>query len=286
MQEVLSENEIEEKLAVRPLWKLRNGKLYRNFQAKNFHEAMNFLTTIGNISDTYHHHPDIHLTNYKYIEVELSTPRVHGITYMDFQMADLFDAIPVDYSFLWKHSHPHLVTAEDKPRLPVPPSPPNIHRYETIFPHRAHRPESLVNPLEASSSSIHSQAFSDAPGTVHHSQPFVTTNVAHTPLGQSDIQHHAEVTHSLFALLTMLRRLTLTHALALLLELHSFADIPQILRRNPMHGIRWHMHYKLLLIAGRHYLLCNHAQPYPQPSSSLSRVPVMTLGLAMLSSRW
>jgi pterin-4a-carbinolamine dehydratase len=69
MEAILSEKEIEDKLAFRPLWKLRNGKLYRNFQAKNFHEAMAFLTTIGNISDTHHHHPDIHLTNYKYIEV-------------------------------------------------------------------------------------------------------------------------------------------------------------------------------------------------------------------------
>lgn len=69
MEIALSPEEIEEKLSTRPLWKLRNGKLCRYFQAKNFQEAMTFLTTIGHIADTHHHHPDIHLTNYKYIEV-------------------------------------------------------------------------------------------------------------------------------------------------------------------------------------------------------------------------
>jgi hypothetical protein len=104
---------------------------------------------------------------------------------MDFQMADLFDAIPVDYSLLWKH------------RLPVPPTtPPQTHKYDTIFPHRTHRPETLVNPMEKSS--VHSDAYSNAPGAVHHSQRFVVDTATHTPLGESDMQHHAEVCAVLF----------------------------------------------------------------------------------------
>jgi hypothetical protein len=113
---------------------------------------------------------------------------------MDFQMADLFDAIPVDYSLLWKHSHPQLVTEQ---RLPVPPTtPPQTHKYDTIFPHRTHRPETLVNPMEKSS--VHSDAYSNAPGAVHHSQRFVVDTATHTPLGESDMQHHAEVCAVLF----------------------------------------------------------------------------------------
>ena len=83
--ELLSSSEIEERLASRPLWKLRSGKLYRHFQAKNFHEAMNYLISVGKISDEFHHHPDIHLTEYKTIEVPSFFPSFfHTFTFLLF----------------------------------------------------------------------------------------------------------------------------------------------------------------------------------------------------------
>lgn len=106
---LLSLEEIERCLVSRPLWKLHNTKLYRKFQAKSFHEAMEFMKRVGEISDEYHHHPNLHLTDYKTVEIELSTPRLNGITEMDIQMIDLFDRIPVEYSLLWKHAHKHLL---------------------------------------------------------------------------------------------------------------------------------------------------------------------------------
>lgn len=108
---------------------------------------------------------------------------------MDFQMADLFDAIPVEYSLLWKRAHPEL-PYEEKQRLPIPPSPSSTHKYATVFPRRVHRPESLVAPIETS---VHTQPISDDPSSVHHPHPFLVPTTEHTPLGQSDIQHHAEV---------------------------------------------------------------------------------------------
>lgn len=110
---------------------------------------------------------------------------------MDFQMADLFDSIPVEYSLLWKKAHPEI-PHEEKQRLPVPPNPSNTHKYDTVFPRRVHHPESLVPPIE---SSVHSQPVSHEPGSVQHSHPFYISTAEHTPLGHSDIQHHAEVTN-------------------------------------------------------------------------------------------
>jgi 4a-hydroxytetrahydrobiopterin dehydratase len=199
MDEILNETTIAEMLSQRPLWKLRNGKLYRHFETKNFHQGMLFLAKVGEFADQNHHHPDIHLTNYKYIEIELSTPRVHGITLMDFQMIDLIDTVPVDYSLLWKHSHPNIETETEAgraTRVPIPSSAIATaipRKYDTIFPrHRVHGQESQVR-VPADETTVHSQPISYAAGSVQHSEPWAVSTAEHTPLGQSDLQHHAEV---------------------------------------------------------------------------------------------
>ena len=107
-QTVLSEREVFERLRDRPLWRLIEGRLHRSFQAKNFSAAMSFIVAVGTISDHSHHHPDIHLTNYRNVDIVLSTPRVGGITHMDFRMAAHFDAVPVAYSLTWAHAHPGI----------------------------------------------------------------------------------------------------------------------------------------------------------------------------------
>lgn len=187
------------------------GNYIVNFKQKNFHEAMRFLTIIGQLSDDFHHHPDVHLTEYKTVEIELSTPRLHGITEMDIQMIDLFDKIPVEYSLLWKHSHPNLVPftssvssfpsgsiysiqkEEDKEEnVNVNVNVPHKHKYETVFPHRIHSQQNHVT-LTPDLTTVHSQAISNEPGSVKHSVPFHISTATSIPLGKSDIQHHAEV---------------------------------------------------------------------------------------------
>eukprot|EP00604_Paraphysomonas_vestita_P001560 CAMPEP_0174822612 /NCGR_PEP_ID=MMETSP1107-20130205/17061_1 /TAXON_ID=36770 /ORGANISM="Paraphysomonas vestita, Strain GFlagA" /LENGTH=223 /DNA_ID=CAMNT_0016042019 /DNA_START=280 /DNA_END=951 /DNA_ORIENTATION=+ len=108
---------------------------------------------------------------------------------MDFQMVDLFDAIPVDYSLLWKHAHPSLV-GENKPSTP----PIDVtHKYETIFPHHQKIQQSTKFPDIHESSTVHSNPISTEPGSVQHSKPFYVPTAQHTQLGKSDIEHHAQI---------------------------------------------------------------------------------------------
>jgi 4a-hydroxytetrahydrobiopterin dehydratase len=102
---VLSFDEIERHLKSHPLWFLNDGKLHRTFEAKTFEEALKFVTAIGHIADHHQHHPDIHLTGYKHVDISLSTPRLFGITNLDIEMVRLFDEIPVEYSLKWKKTH-------------------------------------------------------------------------------------------------------------------------------------------------------------------------------------
>ncbi len=47
------------------------------------------------------HHPDLHLTNFREVEVCISTHAVGGLTYPDFVLAAKLDMIDADYSPKW-----------------------------------------------------------------------------------------------------------------------------------------------------------------------------------------
>lgn len=56
-----------------PLWRLNEkGQLSRCFVAKNFSSAMNFINLTAACAENFGHHPDIHLTTYRNVEVCIS----------------------------------------------------------------------------------------------------------------------------------------------------------------------------------------------------------------------
>lgn len=102
------------------LWrKDDHGHLVRKFVAKNFAAAMEFMQLVGNVAEELGHHPDMHLTSYRNVEVGKSnlsphgykydvvqqivlyTHKVNGVTAMDIMGAEKIDAIPVEYSPKW-----------------------------------------------------------------------------------------------------------------------------------------------------------------------------------------
>ena len=66
-------------------------KLKRKFTAKNFIESMNFLNKVAAISEHEGHHPDLHLTSYRDVEIVLWTHKADGLTKNDFILAKLID---------------------------------------------------------------------------------------------------------------------------------------------------------------------------------------------------
>ena len=47
------------------------------------------------------HHPDLHLTNYRDVQVVLSTHAIGGLARADFILAAKLDALDVEYSPKW-----------------------------------------------------------------------------------------------------------------------------------------------------------------------------------------
>jgi pterin-4a-carbinolamine dehydratase/2-polyprenyl-3-methyl-5-hydroxy-6-metoxy-1,4-benzoquinol methylase len=74
----------------------------RSLVAKNWTAAMSFINAISEMAENQlHHHPDIHLTNYRHLQIVLTTHSVNGLTQLDVDLARAIDDIPVELSPQW-----------------------------------------------------------------------------------------------------------------------------------------------------------------------------------------
>lgn len=62
---------------------------------------MKFFQSVADIAEAEGHHPDLHLTGYRNVEMSLSTHSINGISLFDFIVASKIDAVEVEYSPKW-----------------------------------------------------------------------------------------------------------------------------------------------------------------------------------------
>ena len=93
----LTPAEVQDRLAAVPEWKLTaDGKrLRREWRAKDFATALDFFNRVGQIAEQEDHHPDLHLTGYRNVAIEIWTHAVGGLTENDFILAAKIDTLPV-----------------------------------------------------------------------------------------------------------------------------------------------------------------------------------------------
>lgn len=76
-------------------------RLRRRFVAKNFKFALEFVNACGILAEKVGHHPDLHITSYRTVTVDVFTHKVGGLTEADFALAGMIDALPVTCSPAW-----------------------------------------------------------------------------------------------------------------------------------------------------------------------------------------
>lgn len=86
MKKTLSPAEIEDVLRAHPEWKLKDGKLVREWTFRDFLEAMAFVNRIAVIAEDANHHPDIDI-RYNHVQLALISHDAGGITQRDATMA-------------------------------------------------------------------------------------------------------------------------------------------------------------------------------------------------------
>ena len=81
---------IQEALSSLDGWELRDAKLHRRFEFRDFPEAFGFMATVATIAQAMDHHPEWSNV-YKTVEVALTTHSAGGITAKDVELARAMD---------------------------------------------------------------------------------------------------------------------------------------------------------------------------------------------------
>jgi 4a-hydroxytetrahydrobiopterin dehydratase len=85
---------------------LNASVLSRSFTTKDFQAALDCINRIGAVAEEMGHHPDIHLTNYRNVEIVLHTHKLKGVTENDIALATALDEkVKIDYSPKWLREH-------------------------------------------------------------------------------------------------------------------------------------------------------------------------------------
>ena len=75
-------------------WELVDGKSIRKtVQCKDFMDAVSRIQRIAPIAEAEDHHPDLHLTGYRKLTIELSTHAIGGLSENDFILAAKIDQL-------------------------------------------------------------------------------------------------------------------------------------------------------------------------------------------------
>ena len=67
-----------------------------DYVMKNFMAAVKFINEVAKIAENEDHHPDMHLTGYRKLVIELSTHAIGGLSENDFILAAKIDELPKD----------------------------------------------------------------------------------------------------------------------------------------------------------------------------------------------
>lgn len=92
------------------MWRISEDSksIRRHFVCRNFQAAIAAINAMGEIAERsdIQHHPDLHLTKYREVEVVLNTHAVDGLTRFDFVLAKALESVTIDYSPKWLKSNP------------------------------------------------------------------------------------------------------------------------------------------------------------------------------------
>lgn len=94
----LSRDEAQKFLESIPEWRLSSDgkRIRREWRVEDFECGLEFFEEVGELAEDEGHHPDLHLTEYRNVAIELWTHAVGGLTENDFILAAKIDQLPVE----------------------------------------------------------------------------------------------------------------------------------------------------------------------------------------------
>jgi len=94
----VSPEEAKAQIEKLPGWSISpdSKKIRKQWVVKNFMTAINFFNAVAKVAEADDHHPDLHLTGYRNVAIELSTHAIGGLSENDFILAAKIDQVPVE----------------------------------------------------------------------------------------------------------------------------------------------------------------------------------------------
>ena len=83
----LNQDQINSNLSKYSGWSFENNKILKEFQFKDFIEALSFVNAVGLESEKMDHHPDILMFEWNKVKITISTHSAGGVTEKDFELA-------------------------------------------------------------------------------------------------------------------------------------------------------------------------------------------------------
>lgn len=83
----LNQNQINTNLSKLSGWIFENESISKQFQFKDFIEALSFVNAVGLESEKMDHHPDILMFGWNKVKITISTHNAGGVTEKDFSLA-------------------------------------------------------------------------------------------------------------------------------------------------------------------------------------------------------
>jgi 4a-hydroxytetrahydrobiopterin dehydratase len=93
----LTVKEVRESLEQLPGWVLSKSgdSITKEYRMEDFVAAVKFIGKIAKLAEKEGHHPDLHLTSYRKLKIELSTHAIGGLSENDFILATKIDRLPL-----------------------------------------------------------------------------------------------------------------------------------------------------------------------------------------------
>jgi 4a-hydroxytetrahydrobiopterin dehydratase len=87
-------------------WTLVAGKTLRQeLVMKDFMAAIHFIDAVARTAQSEGHHPDLHLTDYRNLLIEISTHSIGGLSMNDFILAEKIDGLRRDVKRSSRRKH-------------------------------------------------------------------------------------------------------------------------------------------------------------------------------------
>jgi len=90
---LLTKDELAKYISVLAGWIQEENQIAKEFQFKDFVEALNFVNKLGEEAEKMNHHPDIFIHSWNKVKITISTHSEDGITKKDFQLAEKIEGL-------------------------------------------------------------------------------------------------------------------------------------------------------------------------------------------------